>query len=381
MQRCRFGQWALTTTIAGFDLMPAIDNRSPFSAEIFSAFDAQAREQLILVVAASFITSPDGQMLVEQTPYPISAVDIHWDDPATTSVRYPGQLAFAKPYTDIIVTGHACAPKNKRVASMEISIQVADVAKTLVVFGDRFWKQGISGKVPSAPSPFERIPIVYERAFGGGIGQQNGTVATFDIRNPVGLGLGGRASIHPSVNTEVPNIEYPDDRQEQVTHRPRPAGLGALAPNWMPRCGYAGTYDELWLKEQAPLLPVDFNAQYFQFAPQDQRSTNVRAGDLVQVKGMTPEGIWRFQLPRANVPIMLVYADNLQRIPVALDSIHLEPDLYRVSLIGRRVICVRRNCAPLVGVVVGKLPPAWIRAHNAGKSYRSNKGVVPWDQG
>lgn len=354
--------------------MPAIENRTPFAAKVFATFDSQAREQIILVVAASFTVNAEGRASVADEQYDISPVDSHWGDPATTSIRQPGQLAFAKSCTDIILTGHACAPRNRRITSMEVSLQVADVAKTLLVSGDRFWKQGVIGKTPSAPKPFERMPVTYERAFGGGAGERNGKSSHYEVRNPVGVGIAGNASLHSSVITEVPNVEYLNDRQESVGDRPRPAGFGALAPGWKPRIDFAGTYDAKWLTGQAPLLPADFDVRFFQLVPEDQRSAKVKVGDVVRVIGMTPEGIWQFQLPRASVPLTLIYANRLQQANLALDTIHLESDLYRVTLIGRLVIGVRRNCAPLGGVILGKVSAGWVRARSAGKVFLSGFG-------
>ncbi len=351
--------------------MTVIDNRTPFSASVFASFDAFAREQLILVVAASFTVDAHGQTHISDEQYDVSAVDTHHGDPANSSVHVPGQLAFSKAQTDIVVTGHAHAPVGRQVKSMEISLEVADVAKTLLVRGDRCWRQGALGKQASSPKPFERIPILYERAFGGGM---SGRASSYEIRNPIGIGLDGLASSHESVKSEVPNIEYPDDQQEFLSDHPKPAGFGALAPHWKPRVDFAGTYDDVWLREQAPLLPHDFDLRFFQFAPEDQRSSKLRVGDRVRLVGMTPEGVWQFEIPRANVPVSLLYANQLKRASLSLDSIHIEPDVRRVSLIGRLTVEVRRNAAPLFGFVIGTPSPGWARARSAAKEYRPDKG-------
>jgi hypothetical protein len=356
--------------------VPTIDNKTPFSAKMFATFDSKACEKHILVVSASFTAKARDAVSISQEQMEISPVDTYWGDPANTSIRQPGQMVFDKPCVDVIVSGHAIPPNGRRITSMEIGIKISDISKVLLVSGDRFWKHGVTGKIPSSPNYFERIPVTFERAFGGGVGLIDSIATPYELRNPVGVGVGGHRSIHPNVNTEIPNFEYPNDRQLNVDQRPMPACFGALAPGWKPRSDHAGTYDSAWLKEQAPLLPHDFDTRFFQFAPEDQRSNSVKVDDLVQVNGMTPEGIWQFQVPHVNLPVTLTYSDRLQKAFLSLDCIHLEPDLYRVSMIGRLVIQVRRNYAPLEHIVIGKASAAWIRARSSGKVYRPNKGSV-----
>ena len=69
--------------------------------------------------------------------------------------------------------------------------RVGTLEKTVHVSGERTWFKRIGGGIGTErPEPFERIPLVYERAFGG----WDRTHAkpekhTFEPRNPVGRGL------------------------------------------------------------------------------------------------------------------------------------------------------------------------------------------------
>ena len=354
--------------------MPAIENNTPFAAKVFGSFDSNAREWLVLVVTATFAAEPGCEPEPAEEPLDIEPVDRHRGDPVTTSVHYPGQLGLRKPLVDVIVTGHAYAPHGRLVETMLVGLRVADLKKVVSVSGDRFWKRGLAGSGPSAPQPFDRMPIIYERAFGGGAVPVEGGKSFYEPRNPVGVGLG--ASTDPNVETEVPNLEYPSDRMASPADRPAPASFGALAPGWQPRAGFGGTYDDAWLKDQAPLLPHDFDPRFFQVAPPDQQSKTVQPGDLVEVVGMTPEGHWSFRLPRLDVPVSLVYADRIEKGEIAIDTIQLEPDQYRFHVTGRLPLTVVRNRAPLAQIVLGTMRPGWLRARYSGKVYRRSKGAT-----
>jgi hypothetical protein len=356
--------------------MPAVENNTSFSAQVFPFLDARACEHLVLVVTASFVALPGAEPEPVDEKFAIEPMDRHRGDPATSSVEYPGQLAPAKASIDVLVNGHAYAPNGRAVETMSVGVRVGTIRKVVQVTGDRFWRGRGSGRVPSSPKPFERLPVVYERAFGGGaVVTADGTHGKppYEARNPVGVGLDGAASSDPSVTTEVPNLEFPQDRMLTGQQRPSPAAFGAIGPGWQPRASFAGTYDEQWLKNQAPLLPHDLDSRFFQVAPPDQQIANIRAGDLVEVAGMTPDGQWKFRLPAFEVPVWLVHRDRVEQRHPVLDTIHLEPDRYRFHLTGRLTTVVTRTRAPLGQIVLGRIRPGWLRARYAGKVYMPRK--------
>jgi hypothetical protein len=357
--------------------MPAIENNTPYAAKVLGLFDNDARDQRVVVVSATFEAVPGQDLAVADEQLSVDSVDRHRGDPAITSIVYPSQMAYAKSMIDLIVTGHAYPPKGRRVDSMSIGVRVADIKKVLLVSGDRFWRMTPAGRLPSSPRPFERLPVIYERAYGGGA--SNGKAEAkrpYEPRNPVGIGLPGTSSGDQTITSEVPNIEYPSDRMHNTDARPRPAGFGPIGPGWQPRIGYAGTYDETWLRDRAPLLPPDFDSRFFQVAPGDQQSLAIRAGDVVEVAGMTPEGVWRFTLPRFEVPLWLVSAERIERAVPRVDTIHLEPDRYRFHIVARLAVSVLRNRAPLAQVILGEPRPGWLRARYAGKIFRRDKGAA-----
>ena len=97
----------------------------------------------------------------------------------------------------------------------------------------------------------------------------------------------------------VPNVEDPNHLIGSWSDRPAPAGFGVIASHWQPRVGYAGTYDEHWMKTRQPLLAEDLDDRYFQCAPLDQQAPQwLRGGEAVVLLKLTPAGELRFTLPK-----------------------------------------------------------------------------------
>src|SRR5205823_5975392 len=114
--------------------------------------------------------------------------------------------------------------------------------------------------------PFSRMPIAWERSFGGTDPDDPSVV---DRRNPVGRGVRKRASaLH---GLPAPNFEDPRAPISNPSKRPIPVGFGPIAPQWQPRSDFAGTYDQAWKNDRYPLLPLDFDSRFLNSAPADQQ--------------------------------------------------------------------------------------------------------------
>ena len=74
---------------------------------------------------------------------------------------------------------------------------------------------------------------------------------------------------------------------------------GAVEPGWASRARHAGTYDENWRKYEAPLLPADFFADFFQAAPERQ-VMDLKGGEPIRITGLYEAGDYRFRLPQVN---------------------------------------------------------------------------------
>ena len=164
-------------------------------------------------------------------------------------------------------------------------MSVAGRQKTILVTGDRVWRDGR----PSDPQPFESMPLVWERAFGGCIG----AAKRFWPRSATRLDADSPEDV-PRVRcrvSAVPNLEDPAAPLQQLGQAPVPACLAPIAPSWLPRRAYAGTYDEQWQRARAPYLPDDFDPRFFQCAaPEFAFDRYLQPGEPVQVAGVMPDG-------------------------------------------------------------------------------------------
>lgn len=340
--------------------MTNIFNLSPFAASTFGVFDKSCQRVDVLIVSAAFVAIPGSEIAPADDQPPVRDADVYRGVPGLSSVLYEGEIATEKPLVDVLVNGHALAPRGDRARSVRIGLSVGDVKKELLVTGDRRWD--LLGSRPGRARPFEKMPVVYERAFGG-------AGASCHPHNPIGVGYERAKSPDPEADTEVPNIEYPSQRVRSPRSHAKPAGFGATGRSWKPRVDFAGTYDERWEKDQCPMLPLDFDARHFQSAPPDQQSATIRGREHVAIRNMTPEGLWEFDLPMLSIPVRLRYSDRLASASLALDTILFEPDAYRFTLIARAKVPVVPRRGPLEEIIVGHYSRGWWRARTSGKQY------------
>ncbi|UXH78778.1 DUF2169 family type VI secretion system accessory protein [Roseateles amylovorans] len=343
-------------------------NRTPFAALSHVQIDGAGQEVLVIVLCATFAAGDqhededDGRLGLAAIQDPVRFVDEPRADPAFSSTAFESDIAPLKPRVDVLVHGHAHAPSGRAVGQIEVALRLSSIHKRLRVTGDRQSKNG-------RPAPFERLPLVYERAFGG-------TTAKGEccLENPVGIGFRGAASADPTVGSAWPNIEH-----AEAAHRfdsPVPAGFGIVARHWAPRLSLAGTYDAHWLDEVWPLPPGDFDPLFNQSAPLDQQIDRVTGGESVEIQHMTPSGRWHFRLPRLDVPIHLVHADHVERVPTRIDTVAIHTDRRTVTLKARVAIPRIRNRPPLLAVVLGHATPGWLLARQRLKVWQARPGFI-----
>jgi hypothetical protein len=307
-----------------------IVNRTPFAAERGWVRDRDGAEVWLVAVKCTFDLLPDGTTVVSGQQPVVLRVPQYNGEEGKSSIRFDADLVLRKTTTDVIVSGAAYAPGGKPAIEAVVGIRVGPVQKVLRVVGDRVW--GVLG--PSAPKPFVRIPVVYERSYGGVDIRSRHPETDWDWRNPVGVGFA--VSRDNAKGLPLPNFEYPDDTVNSWSDRPKPAGLGPVASHWQPRAGLAGTYDDRWMQTRQPLLPEDFDDRFFQVAPFDQQAPEfLRGGELVLLRNLTPSGELRFMLPQVQLTLETCFFDGSMEVhhPPALHTVILEPDCPRVSLV------------------------------------------------
>jgi hypothetical protein len=316
--------------------MLQLRNETPFAAQLLLLPNANGIDTLFAVIKGTFALGAQLALADEQVA--VVLADQHHGDPAKTSIRTPSDVCLEKPGTDVLLIGSAWSPDGAPTWQMDVSLRVGPAAKVVRVFGDRCWDVGPTAVSVRWVTPFERMPLVWERAFGGADRTDKGE--TTEPRNPVGLGFRKSAGAKPLADMPLPNIEDPAALISSWKDVPAPAGFAPVAAHWEPRKSFAGTYDDSWQRDRAPYLPTDFDARFFQLAPPDLVVPGgLRGGESVDVRGVKPDGsAIQFVLPTLAVQASFRLDGGEQVRMASLDTLILEPDASRLIMVWRAAL-------------------------------------------
>ena len=312
--------------------MWSLSNHTPFAAERSWVRDAEGAETWLIAVKGSFVIGLDGTLTLKEKQDPVYRAPVFRGEPGNSSLIAESDLIHTKPGTDVLVEGHAFAPGGFPAERITVRLQVGRIDKTLHVWGDRELEGGFAGVRASAPQRALRVPITWERSYGGtDIRDKDARNHGWEPRNPVGVGY----AVHSDhvTGSSAPSVEYPHAPFRGTT-RGEPAGLGPIARHWQPRIKLAGTYDQHWQQGRMPLLPSDFDERFYHAAPLDQQVPGyLRGGERVSLANMVPEGLLAFELPR----VVLAFSTRLGRERIdhraTLHTVHVLADQRQVNLV------------------------------------------------
>jgi hypothetical protein len=345
-------------------------NLTPFQAATTVITDKLGYERLLVVTKGTFQMNHDGSWSIAPVQVPLVYADEHYGEPGISSIRNESDFAFFKPQTDVLVQGHAYAPGGKPATSVDVELQIGSISKKLVVSGDRYWDYLVlAGWVASRPTTFLKMPIVYERSFGGtDTSHEDERKHSAERRNLVGTGF--HTNLNPQIRgTMLPNVEVHNAMIRNPLDKVPVAGFGCIARCWLPRASFAGTYDQNWMQDRYPFLPVDFDERYFQSAPPDQTCAHLVGGEAVRLVNLTPEGIWSFHLPEYQIPMSVIAGSGPQQLQPVLDTVVLLPDQRSCTLTWRASMRPQGKITSINEIWVGAPSAGRQRAFETGKRY------------
>jgi hypothetical protein len=324
-----------------------IDNLTPFGAAASFAYGLDDRSLVVVAVAATFRMPAAGsihrdrlQPADDQPPPPIA--DQHWDDPASSSLRVPGQCAPVRENAEIYLQGSAWAPGGRPLTRMRTRLQIGPCRKDVDIVGDRAWIGGVAGVRPSAPAPFTSMPLEYERAFGGSAHDADGRLVAQEPRNPIGRGV--YASAAAALDQPLPNLTRPGEEMASWSDRATPWGYGPIPGSWQPRLARAGRFDEEWIKTRLPLWPTDTSPRFFEAAPEGLVHPGpIREPLPVVLDGFDPDGTLAFRLPVARMIAKSYFADRVERARMPLSGVLIDVDRRAITLFWRHAVPLGRN--------------------------------------
>lgn len=323
--------------------MLQIKNNTPFSAEISLLPNEQGIDTLYIITKATFKIG-DKWTLTDKQPPPTKA-DEFWGEPDSSSIKIPSDYHLGKVSTDIIMIGNAFSPNGQPVTQLDVNLRVSQCEKTIRVFGDRQWNNGVI----SHAAPFQSMPMVYERAYGGVHQSENG----FDSEkcNPVGLGFVGKRNRSELNGFPLPNLEDPLHLISSQRDTPKPVCFGANAGHWNPRASYAGTYDDNWLTTRAPYLPVDFDKRFFNVAmPELIFPQFLVGGEEVEISNMHTKGNLKFSLPFISFTAQVDIAGEVKKPTFNLETLILAPNDLTITMVWRAAVNCNKKVSKIVDV-------------------------------
>ena len=338
------------------------------------------RELLVVVVKGTFLipkTTEEAILIPEQVP--LVMVDTYTGEPGFSATVYESDYAPVKPRCDILLLGSAYAPGGRPAEKVTVSLRVGGLRKHFDVVGNRVWINGASGITPSRPQPFTVMPTSYDTAFGG-LDNLNPDPETHRayMMNTVGRGFYPTAKADLIHGKLLPNTEESGNPVTKTDGSYRPMSFSPIGRGWQPRLQFAGTYDQNWIDNVFPFLPADFDERYYQSAPPDQQMDYLHGGEEVELVNLTAIGRTVFTLPKIEMPFTF-YLRNYEHedVDAVADTLILEPDLDRFSILWRASRPLRKNIFEVAQVIVGRMPSGWYRARELGKTwYPSLKDLI-----
>ncbi|MBK9258580.1 MAG: DUF2169 domain-containing protein [Polyangiaceae bacterium] len=214
---------------------------------------------------ATFIVKITLGLVHERTAWPTTTLELVTEDrrrdanPNASLVEAAEVMPFL-PSAGVILFAHACAPQGRPVPALSARLAVfrerSLIDKTVHVFGER------AANAPQHPRPFERVPLVYERTWGGPGSEDN----------PVGVPAG--AAWLPSIC--------------DATNPTRAAGFGPISRQWPQRKRLFGAADSTFIDAPIADFPSGFDFRWFNPAPLDQQIEYLRGDEWIVLDGMHP---------------------------------------------------------------------------------------------
>jgi hypothetical protein len=327
---------------------------TPFPSVHLVSMDADGADVLLVAIKATFSIQPRVQIAPAQVP--VILADEYFGDPVASSLRYASEAMLPKPGSDVLFVGSAWAPGQKPVPALIARLVFGSTEKSIQVMGERVW----SGGAPSAPVPFVNLPVTWENAFGG---QHHfapdkppaADSCVYVPANPVGKGFAGKRKPRELEGLPLPNIEDPRQLLRALGDVPTPVGLGAIAPAWESRRCFAGTYDEQWVAERAPALPVDFDPRYFQTGSPGLRfpAQKIIGGETVRLVNLSVEADLRFTVPSCPLDLKVTLKGQSHRLLPQIETLIIEPDANRFMLVWKAIFPCERKATFIEQISLG----------------------------
>src|SRR5512138_2788213 len=105
-------------------------NPRPLDAGLTLATDKHGFENIVVIAKGTFLWEAD-RFVIAKEPEKVVRADQFSGEPGRSSVRYEFDFAPFKPFTDLVINGSAYAPPGKLARSVDVSVEVGPIRKTI----------------------------------------------------------------------------------------------------------------------------------------------------------------------------------------------------------------------------------------------------------
>lgn len=255
----------------------------------------------------------------EQEPFALT--DSYFGELNVSPLRYPSDMVPWKPSSDVILDAVAHAPSGKPAAEWRVGLRIRDaqgvqLEKWLNITGPREWRQHGREWRASQPAQVVEVPIRYDLAHGGTLPEgetQDGELILRPCQtNPIGRGWWDRTPEGDDQAHPAPQIAGGEGALPDPASLALPEGFGPIPPAWLPRRGFAGTYDDHWLNEVWPGWPHDYDFRFHNSAHPNLQCAGYLRGEVsIELIHLHPDRpVWRFSLPDERPVVLALYEDG-----------------------------------------------------------------------
>ncbi|WP_437818740.1 DUF2169 domain-containing protein [Sorangium sp. So ce1078] len=289
-------------------LPPDIVTALPGAEAAAVSWRTQGRRYITILVKASFAFTP-GAAMWRTEPQEILRAEVHHGKNPARSVRFTGDLAPYLGRADVLFTGDAHAPDGAQVQSLPVRLAIFGASgcaldKRLLVRDKK---------------PFQRMPLVYEKAVRGANG----------CENPFGVEPNGGEVI----------VVDPRDPA-------RPAGFGPIARAWPARKRLLGKTRRETLEGPDAEIPAGFDWSYFQAAPPDQQIDFLRGDEWIVLENLHPAAPrLEMRLPKARgvariEGLSASAATGGETLELCADTLRIDGAEQRCTVVWRQIVPV-----------------------------------------
>jgi len=339
-------------------------NNTPIPAKLTVSEIYGMKDRFGMIVAkVSYNFDNQGNVKIDtQEPFPIFGNDEKTELGLLPRDDFPRKDSIF----EVILLGSAFAPKGKPIESMTVSLTVGKHKRKLVVFGDREWiREKDSDKdkaLISKSKPFTRMPLTYEKAFGGSCEvflDKDSAVTVADPINRAGRGFDFE-SIAKGISEQfytakgypifdetrcLPNVEHPDQLIKKWDDVPTPACWATVPMDTGIHAKRSMDISNININQENPLdsdfpksLPLTEGA--FHRASPEWIIDVPENGARVILEGLTPEDILKFVLPQLRIFVDYIVGERNGVRELAPQMLVLLPDEKRFYVVYRHIFNV-----------------------------------------